>query len=147
MLKYVYLVFIINHLKKNLNDKIEGALSTVTFYLSNLSHLSTCYQNVSPSSTDPVLLYSVYSRLQNLNKVFLDSRLGPTLTCLVATTKKIQKPLVYILQLAVHTVQINWICRQGIPYAFYCTYTMDCQIPMLFVFGFYFLFFFLSKEP
>ena len=39
---------------------------------------------VSPLSTDPVPLYSVYSKLQNVSKVFLDSRLGPTLSCLVA---------------------------------------------------------------
>ena len=29
----------------------------------------------------------MYSRLQNVNKVFLDSRLGPTLSCLVAEKK------------------------------------------------------------
>ena len=129
-------------IKKKIN--IEGALSTVTF-LSFQYEMSTFYQNVSPQSTDPVLLYSAYSRLQNVNRVFLDSQPGPTLTCLVTRTKKLQKPFVYILQLAVHTVQINWICRQGIPYAFYWRYTIDCQMPMLFVFGFFFLFFFLSK--
>ena len=30
------------------------------------------------------ILYTLYSRLQNVNKVLLDSRLGPTLSCLVA---------------------------------------------------------------
>ena len=39
---------------------------------------------VCPMSTDPVLLISMYSKLQIVNKVFLDSRLGPTLSCLVA---------------------------------------------------------------
>ena len=29
----------------------------------------------------------MYSKLQNANKVFLDSRLGPTLSCLVAEKK------------------------------------------------------------
>ena len=39
--------------------------------------------NVSPKSTDPVHLSSLYSYLQNVNTVLLDSRLGPTLSCLV----------------------------------------------------------------
>ena len=39
---------------------------------------------VSPKSTDPVHLHSLYSYLQNVNTVLLDSRLGPTLTCLLA---------------------------------------------------------------
>ena len=39
---------------------------------------------VSPLSTDPAPLYSMYSKLQNVNIGFLDSRLGPTLSCLVA---------------------------------------------------------------
>ena len=41
---------------------------------------------VSPWSTDPVPLYSLYSKLQNVNIRFLDSRLGPTPSCLVAET-------------------------------------------------------------
>ena len=43
-----------------------------------LSH--TREHKVSPQSTDPVPLYSLYSKLQIFNKVFLDSRLGPTLS-------------------------------------------------------------------
>ena len=35
---------------------------------------------VSRKSTVPVPLYSVESKFQNINKVFLNSRLGPTLT-------------------------------------------------------------------
>ena len=35
-------------------------------------------------------MYSMYSNLQNVNKVFLDSRLGPTLSCLVA--EKVEFP-------------------------------------------------------
>ena len=42
---------------------------------------------VSPKSTDPVHLCSLYSYLQNVNTVLLDSRPGPTLSCLVAEKK------------------------------------------------------------
>ena len=48
-----------------------------------------------PQSTDPVPLYSMYRKLKNV------------LYCTV------QKHLFYILQLAVHTVQRNWISRLG----------------------------------
>ena len=41
-------------------------------------------------TTDPVPLYSVYSRLLNVNKVFLDSRPRPTLSCLVAEKKTLR---------------------------------------------------------
>ena len=51
---------------------------------------------VSPQSTDPVPLYSVYSKPQNVKK-----------KC------TFQKPYVYILLLTVHTVQRNWISRLG----------------------------------
>ena len=40
-------------------------------------------------------MYSVYSKLQNENKVFLDSRLGPTLSCLVAEKVKFQDQLLF----------------------------------------------------
>ena len=39
---------------------------------------------VSFKSTDPVHLYSLYSYMQNVNTELLDSRLGPTLSCLLA---------------------------------------------------------------
>ena len=39
----------------------------------------TLAHKVSPKSTDPGHLYSLYSYLQNLNTVLVDSRLGPTL--------------------------------------------------------------------
>ena len=112
-----------------------------SLFLSFQSQLWTFYHKVSPKSTDPILLYSVYSRMQNLNKVFLDSRLGPTLTCLVATTKKLQKPFVYTLQLAVHTVQINLICKQGIPYTASTLWTVKCQCYLSLAFPFIFSFF------
>ena len=43
---------------------------------------------VYPKSTDPVTFNSVYSMLQNANKVVLNCRLGPTLSCLVAEKGK-----------------------------------------------------------
>ena len=46
---------------------------------------------ISPKSTDPIHLYSLFSYLQNVNTVLLDSRLGPTLSCLVAE-KKVKFP-------------------------------------------------------
>ena len=45
----------------------------------------TCHREthkVSPKSTDPVYLYSLYSYLQNVNTVLLDSRLGQQQQCL-----------------------------------------------------------------
>ena len=44
----------------------------------------------------------MYSKLQNVNIGFLDT-----------TVHTVQKPYVYILQLVVHTVQLNWISRLG----------------------------------
>ena len=38
----------------------------------------------------------MYSKLQNVNKWFLDSRLGPTLSCLVAEKSKIPKLNLFI---------------------------------------------------
>ena len=55
-----------------------------------------CFHKVSPQSTDPVPLYGMYSKLQNVNKVFLDSRLRPTLSCLVA--KKILRSATFLPQ-------------------------------------------------
>ena len=40
-------------------------------------------QKVSPQSTDPVTLNSVYSKLQNVSNGFLDSRLGAIRSCLI----------------------------------------------------------------
>ena len=37
----------------------------------------------------------MYSKLQNVNKVFLDSRLGPTLSCLVAEKVKFPDQLLF----------------------------------------------------
>ena len=59
---------------------------------------------VSPKSTDPVPLFNMYSKAQNVNKVFLD--------CFWT----VQKHFVYILKLAVPTVQKNWMTRE-LPYA------------------------------
>ena len=53
---------------------------------------------VSPKSTDPVPLYSVYRKFQNVNKVFLDSRLGHTLSCLVAEKSEIPKSTTFMPQ-------------------------------------------------
>ena len=44
----------------------------------------------------------MYNKLQNVNIGFLDS-----------VDSGVQKPYVNILQLAVHTVQKNWISRLG----------------------------------
>ena len=48
------------------------------------SVLALPVHNISPYYTDPVPLYSMYSKLQNVNIGFPDGRLGPTLSCLVA---------------------------------------------------------------
>ena len=44
----------------------------------------TAHHKVSPQSIDPVHLYTTYRQLTNVNTFHLDSRLGPTLSCLVA---------------------------------------------------------------
>ena len=46
---------------------------------------------VYPYSTGPIPLYSEYSKLQNVKKVVLDSRLGPTLFCLDQTLVREKK--------------------------------------------------------
>ena len=55
------------------------------------SCLAQPMHKVYPYSTDPVLLYSVFIRLQNGTKFFLDSRLGPTLSCLLKEKRQISK--------------------------------------------------------
>ena len=57
-----------------------GTAAALTAFIFTLTYAldGECLK-VSPMSTDPVLLYSVYTKLMNVNKVFLDCRLGPTL--------------------------------------------------------------------
>ena len=54
---YHYLHYFLNKVKENIFE---------TSSQENLAH------KVSPQSADPVPLYSVYSKLQNVNNVFLD---------------------------------------------------------------------------
>ena len=42
-----------------------------------------------------LLLHTVYSRLQNVNKLYLDSKLGPTLSGLVAAKKRLYSQISY----------------------------------------------------
>ena len=54
--------------------------------MTSLYHLCVRHK-VPPQSIYPIHLYSLYSQLQNVNTLLLDSRLGPTLSSLVAEQK------------------------------------------------------------
>ena len=77
-------------------------------------------RTVSPYSTDPFLLQSVYSRLQNVNKVFLDSRLGRNLSCLVVE-KKINSQIRHSYAIAAIWPQLALIKSENKLYLFLFT--------------------------
>ena len=62
---------------------LEAANSLMSFFQAKLEQ-EEIFHKVPPKSTDPVHFFSRYSLLQNVNIMLLDSRLGPTLSCLVA---------------------------------------------------------------
>ena len=71
---------------ENVLNSIEILLNLKSsyFHWRRLKTEDSKQHKVSPTSTDPVHLYSLYSYLQNVNTVLLGSRLGATLSCLVA---------------------------------------------------------------
>ena len=64
---------------------VLGTAAALTAFIFTLTYaLDGEYLKVSPWSTDLVILYSVYNKLMNVNKVFMDCRLWPTLSYQVA---------------------------------------------------------------